>query len=76
MTEQPDHETHGELGNDLEDVGVDADVEQRHHEEQLRNRQFGQAQQDDRNDRRHHHEQRVENVVGGNHSRPLVFRGA
>ncbi|MNN44338.1 hypothetical protein D3C81_1586240 [compost metagenome] len=75
MAEQPDHETHGELGDDLEDVGVDADVQQRHHQEQLRDRQLGHTQQDDRDNRRHHHEQRIEDVVGGNHPRPLVLGG-
>ncbi|MNZ74296.1 hypothetical protein D3C78_927430 [compost metagenome] len=75
MAEQPDHETHGELGDDLEDVGVDADVQQRHHQEQLRDRQLGHTQQDDRDNRRHHHEQRIEDVVGGNHPRPFVLRG-
>ena len=76
MAEQPDHEAHAEFRNDLEDVGVDADVQQRHHQEQLRDRQLGDAQQDDRNNRRHHHKQRVENVVGGNHPRPFVFSRA
>ncbi|MNV20162.1 hypothetical protein D3C71_1110510 [compost metagenome] len=76
MAEQPDHETHGELGDNFEDVGVDADVEQRHHQEQLRDRQLGHAQQDDRDNRRHHHEQRIENVVGGNNPRTLVLGSA
>ncbi|MNI77470.1 hypothetical protein D3C73_1337650 [compost metagenome] len=76
MAEQPDHETHGELRDNPEDVGVDTDVQQRHDQEQLRDRQLGHAQQDDRDNRRHHHEQRVEDVVGGNHPRPLVLRCA
>ena len=76
VAEQPDHEAHAEFGDDLEDVGVDADVQQRHHQKQLRNRQLGNTQQNDRNNRRHHHKQRVENVVGGNHPRPLVLSRA
>ncbi|MNH14638.1 hypothetical protein D3C79_742340 [compost metagenome] len=74
MAEQPDHEAHGELGHDPEDVGVNADVQQRHHQEQLRDGQLNQGQQHDGDNRRHHHEQRVENVVGGNHPRTFLLR--
>ena len=76
MAEQPDHKAHAELRDDFEDVGVDRDIHQRHHKEQLGNRQLGHAQQQDGDQRRHHHKQRIENVVGGNHPRPLTFRGA
>ena len=65
MTEQPDHETHGEFRDDFEDVGVHRDVQQRHHQKQLWNRQLGHAQQQNGDDGRHHHKQRIENVVGG-----------
>ncbi len=76
MAKQPDHEAHGELGDDLEDVDVDRDVHHRHGQKQLRNRQFGNAQQQDRDNRRDHHEQRVENVVGGDDARALFQRRA
>ncbi|MNZ43338.1 hypothetical protein D3C78_609390 [compost metagenome] len=76
MAEQPDHETHGELGDDAEDIEIHRDVEQRHHQEQLRDAQFQEAQQHHAEDRRDHHEQCVKDVVGGNHPRTLVLRGA
>ncbi|MNC08206.1 hypothetical protein D3C75_557860 [compost metagenome] len=76
MAEQPDQEAHGELGHDPEDIGVDRDVEQRHHQEQLRDGQLGQAQQDDGEHCRHHHEQGIEDVVGSDHPGALVFGGA
>ena len=76
MAEQPDHEAHGELGDDFKDVSVNRDVEQRHHQEQLGDRQLGHAQQQDRNDGRNHHEQCIEDVVGGDHPSPFVLGGA
>ena len=76
VAEQPNHEAHAELGHDSEDVGIHRDVHQRHHEKQLGNRQFGHAQQQDGEQRRNHHKQRIEDVVGRNHPRPLMLRSA
>ncbi|MNQ87965.1 hypothetical protein D3C85_1032090 [compost metagenome] len=76
VAEQPDQEAHAELGDQLEDVAVDRDVHQRNRQEQLRNRQLGDAEKEDRDDGRYHHEQRVEDVVGGDHPRPFVLGGA
>ena len=76
MAEQPDHEAHGELGHDLEDVGIHRDVHQRDHQKQLRNRQFDHAEEHDRDDGRHHHEQRIEDIVGSNDPRTFVLGGA
>ncbi|MNN09602.1 hypothetical protein D3C81_1224890 [compost metagenome] len=76
VAQQPDQKTHGELGHDPEDVSVDQDIEQRHHQEQLRDAQVRKAQQDDGENGRHHHEQGIENIVGGDDSRALVLGGA
>ncbi|MNQ54034.1 hypothetical protein D3C85_680900 [compost metagenome] len=76
MAQQPDHEAHAELGDDLEDIGIDRHVQQRHHQKQLGNAQLHHAQQHDGEDRRHHHEQGIEDVVGGDHPGPLVLNGA
>ncbi len=73
MAEQPDQEAHGEFRHDPEDVGIDQNVEQRHHQEQLRDGQVGQAQQHHGEDGRDHHEQGIEYVVGSDHPGALVL---
>ncbi len=52
MAEQPDQEAHGEFRDDLEDVHVHRDVHQRQSEKKLRDRQLGDAEEEDRDQRR------------------------